>query len=153
MSNVPLDDVCRALGRSRVVRVGPRGVRGAARANDAQFVAQAPSHAQLSRAGAAHRAAAHGEGGDHGRAVVDDVVELHRADPSHRNVPRGARVPSLCRELCQKVQTHGGTKTANNRETRARVSSERTRKKATTRASRATTAHVEARRGRRRGRG
>jgi hypothetical protein len=27
-------------------------------------------------------------------------------------VPRGARVPSLCRGLCQKVQTHCGTKTA-----------------------------------------
>lgn len=93
-SNAPLDDVCRALGRPRVVRVGPRGVRGAARANDSQFVAQSPAHAQLSRAGAAHRAAAHGEAGDHGRAVVGDVVELHRAHPRVRNVPRGARVLS-----------------------------------------------------------
>ena len=115
-SNVPLDDVCRALGRSRVVRVGPRGVRGAARANDSQFVAQSPAHAQLSRAGAAHRAAAHGEAGDHGRAVVGNVVELHRSDPRDRNVPRGARVLS-CAEYSSvtRFQIKKGRPAARNR--------------------------------------
>ena len=77
---VPLHDICGALRHPTVNRVAPRGVYPrASRARDSQFVSKAPFNAELSRAGSSHRAAAHGQTGDHRRAACSDIVERHRA--------------------------------------------------------------------------
>ena len=75
--SVPLDDVGGAVRDAGIVGVGARGdaVR-TLHAADAQFVADAPLHVELARAGAAHRAPAHGQVGDHGHATR---VRVHRA--------------------------------------------------------------------------